>query len=267
MTRPVTAIGTRSGPWLALVPYVARMELARRYAGSVLGSTWAVIFPLLQVGIYWLVFGLGLRLGRAGGVAFAPWLVAAMAPWFVFADGLVAITMCLVANGALVKRGLAPPQVLPLASLMASFAVHGVVLVAATGLLWWLGYSPAATFVLVVYYGACLALFTLSAGVLLALANAAFRDVSQLAASLLMIWFWATPVIWSPDILPPALRWLVGLNPMSYVVGGYRYALLGARVGAPSLSDALWFWAITGPLAVLALVAFQRFKRELADML
>ena len=119
---------------------------------------------------------------------------------------------------------------------------------------------------MLIYYGGCLAVFLLAAGSLLAMANAALRDTGQLLGSALWIWFWVTPIVWSGDILPAKFHWLIAINPLAYLVQGYRLALLGPGASPPEPGATLWFWVLTGALAALAFTAFRRFKQELSDL-
>lgn len=258
---------SRPESWLRIVPYLARMELTRRYAGSLFGAAWAIAYPVLQVGVYWAVFALGLKLNTVGGVSFGSLLIAGMVPWFAFSEGLSTITASISGNSQLVKRVVFPVELLPVSSLLAALAVHAVVVVLAVALLWFLGDAPTERIVLLAYYAGCMAIFMLAVGILLALANAVFRDVGQLLGSALWIWFWITPIVWPAKILPVHWHWLIAINPLNYLVQGYRLSLLGPGAASFEPWAILWFWGVTGAVAALAFAAFRRFKRELADLL
>jgi ABC-type polysaccharide/polyol phosphate export permease len=255
------------GGRLGLAFYLARRDLARRYAGSFAGTAWALIFPALQIALYWAVFGLGLRIGSGGAVPLSVMLVAGMVPWFAFSEALTTMTMSISANAPLVKRLVFPLELLPASALIAAMIVHcGIVLLAVAALAA-LGHPPGPELLLVAYFGACLAALALALGTLLALANAAFRDVAQLLGPVLLLWFWATPIVWPADRLPERLAWIARLNPAHYVVEGYRLALIGPEAARPDAASAFWFWLVTLLLGAAAWAAFRRFKRELADFL
>jgi teichoic acid transport system permease protein len=252
---------------IALAAYVARRDLARRYAGSGLGALWAVAFPVLQISVYWAVAHYGLRLEARDGVPIGVMLLAGMTPWFALSEALAGMTQSFTANASLLKRLVVPPAILPLASLIAAGMVHAVILLAATLLLWAAGYPPAPRFAALLYYAACGALFALAAGTLLALANVALRDVGQMIAPLLLLWFWATPIVWPAEALPQHLHWAVTWNPVAFLVDGYRHALLGPAHAAPGREATIAFWTISAGLSLAAWLAFRRFERALADHL
>jgi ABC-type polysaccharide/polyol phosphate export permease len=252
---------------LSLVLYVARRDLARRYAGSMLGAAWVLAFPVLQIGVYWAVASYGLRLRGSSGAALGPLLIAGMTPWFALSDALGAMTRSFTSNAALLKRLVVPPAIMPLASLAGALMIHVAILVITILALWALGHPPAPSIVLLIYFAGCGAVFALACGTLLALANAALRDIGQVLGPLLLLWFWATPIIWPTEALPERLRAVVTWNPLAYLVDGYRFALLGSAADLPSTEATIAFWTVTALLGLVALLAFGRFKREVADFL
>jgi ABC-type polysaccharide/polyol phosphate export permease len=247
--------------------YLARRELARRYAGSLLGPAWALVFPALQIALYWGVFRYGLRVEAQGEIPLGPMLVAGMAPWLALSEALTTMTASLKANASLVKRTALPVELLLLSSFAGAACVHGAILLLATAALWALGFAPGAHFIVLGYALLCAALLALALGTLLALANVAFSDVAQAVVAILLLWFWATPILWRAHSLPPDWRWLASVNPLTHVVEAYRYALLGPRAGGFDGAAALSFWAIAALLCLAAWLALHRFKREVADLL
>jgi ABC-type polysaccharide/polyol phosphate export permease len=249
-----------------LALYICRRELASRYAGSVFGVAWAIVFPVLQILLYAAVLHFGLRLQVGGGEALLASLIAGMLPWFAFNEALTTMTGSITGNASLVKHLAIPTGLLPIATLLAAGSVHLVMIIIATVALALLGVFPGAHILLLLYFCFCLVVLALSVGVLLALANTVFRDVGHAVGPVLGLWFWATPIIWPAERLPAGLQWIVTANPVSYVVAGYRRALLGPMAAPVEVGNSLWFWATTGLLAFCAWQGFRLFRRELADL-
>jgi ABC-type polysaccharide/polyol phosphate export permease len=258
-----TSLASRSG----LLFYLAQRELARRYAGSLVGPGWALVLPALQIALYWVVFRYGLRVESHGAVALGPMLIAGIAPWLALSEALTTMTASLKANAALVKRTALPVELLPLASLAAAACVHAAVLAFAVALLWMLGFAPGPQLLILPYAALCVALLALSLGTLLALANVAFSDVAQAVAAVLLLWLWATPILWEAARLPAEWRWAASANPLTHPVELYRYALLGPEAGGIDGAAALTFWSVALALSLAAWLALRRFKREVADLL
>jgi ABC-type polysaccharide/polyol phosphate export permease len=251
----------------SLLFYLARRELARRYAGSLLGPFWALVFPALQIAIYWAVFRYGLRVETRSALPLGPMMIAGMTPWVALSEALTTMTASLRANAALVKRTALPIELLPLSSLAAAACVHGAILLLAVGALALLGCAPGPYLALLPYAVFCLALLALALGTLLALANVAFSDVAPALAASLLIWLWATPILWEATALPESWRWIASVNPLTHPVEIYRLALLGPEVGEVDPVAALSFWVTIVLLGLAAGLALRRFKREVADLL
>lgn len=251
----------------SLVLYVARREFARRYAGSVLGAAWAMAFPLLQIAVYWAVAHYGLKVGGRGGATLGAMLVAGMTPWFALSESLTAMTVSLSGNAPLMKRLVVPVEIMPAAALVSAAFVHLAIVTVAVAALWAAGYPPAPRLLSILYFGACAMILAFALGILLALANVVFRDVAQLLGPLLLLWFWATPVVWPRESLPERLQWIVTFNPLAYLVDGYRFAMLGEAAARPDAAAAIAFWATCALLGAAAWAAFRRFRYELADLL
>ena len=251
----------------SLVFYLARRELSRRYAGTLLGPAWALVFPVLQITLYWAVFRFGLQIRTQGDLPFAVMLIAGVLPWFALSEALTTMTASVRANSAIVKRTALPVELLPLSSLAAAAFAHLPVVIVAMAMLWLLGFPPDAHILLLLYAAPALALFAWSLGTLLALANAAFSDVAQGIGPALLLWFWATPILWQARMLPAGWRSVVSFNPATHLVEAYRYALLGPRAGGLDPAAASSFWVLTLALLLAAGVALRRFKREVGDLL
>jgi ABC-type polysaccharide/polyol phosphate export permease len=226
-----------------------------------------LVFPALQIALYWTVFRYGLKVERSGAVEFGPMLIAGIVPWFALAEALTTMTPSLRGNASLVKRTALPAELLPLSSLVAAACVHGAVLVLAVAVLWLLGHPPGPNLLALAYAALCVAALALSLGTLLALANVAFSDVAQAVGAVLLLWFWATPILWDANMLPGGWRWVASANPLTHPVEAYRYALLGPAAGPPDPVAAIAFWCSALLLGVAAWLALRRFKREVADLL
>ncbi|MEQ1688399.1 MAG: ABC transporter permease [Sphingopyxis sp.] len=261
----------KSNPWrirrFALAIYVARQDLSRRYADSVLGPVLALAYPAMLIAVYAAVFSLFPSLHPRGDIAFPAMLIAGMVSWFALSDATTSMTSSLSANAAMVKRIIMPVEVLPLAALISAVIIHLLLLLVAVMALWLMGHPPGVHLLAIVYAMACLIALALPIGMVLALINTALRDVAFLVSPVLQLWFWATPIIWPATALPHHLSWIATINPFAHVVAAYRFALLGPHTQMIDATAAAWFWGLAALMAVLARWAFKRFRAELADNL
>ena len=237
-------------------------ELRSRYKGSALGFWWNFAIPLLQLAVFYLLFGVLLRqrpITGTGEQNYAVFLFVGLLPWTFFANSLGAGASSIVANGAIVKKVRLPLQLLPAASVLSSLAnllLSFVVLFAVLaifgprhpeGLL----YLPLLVLIQIV--------MNLGFAYLLAAANVFYRDVQHILGILLTAWYFLTPVLFSVAIVAdrPTERELLYLNPMTAVIVAYQRALLD---GLPPEWERLLYSAVVS-LAVFAL-GFWYFRRS-----
>ena len=254
----------RSWRWL-LANFLHR-EITSRYAGSAGGMAWALVHPLIQLAIFAVVFGIILRVpeNTLGGLRFAGFLAIALWPWFMFAEGVQRAVASVPANSSLIRKVAFPHELLVLASVGASFAIHivGWLAVLAVLALWgepirWTGLVLALPLVVAQFA------FTVGIGAFLAAIHVVLRDVEQALGLVLMGIFYATPIVYPLALVPEPWRGVLALNPLAYVVDRYRDLFLGAGWMPGDLA------VLVASLAVLAagLWVFQRLSPYFEDLL
>lgn len=252
-----------------LIASLAKNDFRTKYAGSYLGIIWAFVQPVITVLVYWFVFENGLHSGRMLDVPFVLWLLAGMVPWFFFSDALNGGTNALVEYQYLVKKVVFQIDILPVVKVLSAFYVHlffvGFMLI----LYACYGYFPDLYALQIGYYSFCTAVFVLGACYLTSAAVAFFRDLTQVINIILQVGIWLTPIMWDMDAmgLPEGMRFLFKLNPMYYIVEGYRGALIHKAWFWESPQLTLYFWAVTAFLFCAGAVFFHRLKVHFADVL
>ena len=270
---PVTRIAPSSG-WVPLrlgelwshrelVYFLAWREVKIRYKQTALGALWAVLQPLVAMGIFSVVFG---RLARvpSDGVPYPLFALAALVPWTYFATGIGQAANSLVANQHLLRKVYFPRLALPLAAVLAAgvdFLVAFTLLLVAT-VAYGVTPGPRALWLLpIAVLGIASAL---GVGLWLAAFNVRYRDVRHALPFLIQLWLYATPVVYPSTLLPPGWRTLSALNPMVGVVEGFRWALLDTATRPGPLL------ALSALSALVVLVAgatyFRRVERHFADL-
>jgi ABC-type polysaccharide/polyol phosphate export permease len=244
-------------------------EFRQRYLGSLTGPAWALLQPLLLLGVYALVFVhvLRVRLPAGEGPADAvPFLVAALWPWTAFAEGLNRAVNAVPENAALLAKVPVPRSLLVMAPLVVTFAVHGVGLcvVGIALALWGRPFEPAGIAAALIAY-LLLAGFTLGVAMLLAALNVFVRDVGQILGQALTLLFFISPVFFTRDMVPEAFRIAFDLNPLSVFLDLIRAALLGMPVDlAAGFGKAL---ATTALALALGAFVFRRLSPYFEDYL
>lgn len=252
----------------ALVWRLAMAQLKDRYAASALGALWAVIQPAMVMAVFWFVFVFGLRLPTHSGEApFVATLLVGLAAWFWFNDSVTGGTYAVTGSAYLVKKIAFPLEILPLAPTASSFVIHVAVVVLIAAGLALAGELAGIRLLLLPYYMFALAVLGTALSYWAAALNVFHRDVSQTVTLLLQIWFWLTPIVWSFAQFPPeAAEWL-SWNPLTYIVSGYRHALLADIQEAPALALGVSYWIVSLMLLWGGVALYRRLCSDFADVL
>jgi teichoic acid transport system permease protein len=245
---------------------LARHHLRGAYAGTFAGIAWAVLTPLVPLLIFTAVFSLGLRL-PLGGAPYVFGFAAAYVPWVLLSGAITGSAASILEHRQLVKRVPFPLEIIPAYPLLVHSLPHAILLGVTIAACLIAGYGGFPAILLVVYFYACAVVLAISAGVFLAGVSVLARDVPQALSSFMNVWFWVTPIAWAPAQLPPAGRHLLALNPASYIVSGYRHALMPRVFAAPAPIEAATFWCIAILLLLTGWASFRRLRAHFWDCL
>lgn len=206
-----------------------------RYKQTAIGVAWVIVQPVLTMLVATLFFGKLAKL-PSQGLPYSVFCFAAVVPWTYFSTALTAATNVMVENQRVITKVYFPRLVLPISAALfglVDFAIGFAVLLIFT---FAHGIRPAWTLLLLPFF-LLLAIFTvLGVGLWLSALNALYRDVKYLIPFIVQFWTLASPVYYSSSMVPERYRWVYGLNPMTGVIDGFRWALTGTgRAPAASL--------------------------------
>jgi ABC-type polysaccharide/polyol phosphate export permease len=245
---------------------LARHDLKRTYAGTTGGVLWTFLAPLIPFLALSAVFAFGLKL-PLGGAPYIFGFAAAYVPWILISSSLSGATSSIVEHRYLVKRILFPVEIIPTDAVLVNSLPHAFLLLLAGGACLLGGYGRFPDLLLVLYFYVCAVVFTIGAGLLLSAITVVARDFQQLLFSILQVWFWLTPIAWAPTQLPPAARMLLALNPASYIVSGYRHALMPKIFAAPTAFESAAFWIMSLGMLMIGSTCFRRLRVYFWDCL
>ena len=250
-----------------LIFTMARREVVGQYAGSFLGIAWTFIHPLVLIFVFWFVFSVGFKAKPMNDVPFVVWLTAGMMPWFLFADILTTSVGVIVAHTNLIKKTLFPSQILPLVRIAAALVTHFVFLMLLVGLLIFQHIPFTLYFIQFFYYSLCLCIFVLGLSWMVSALNVFVRDVAHIVGVVVQVGFWVTPIFWDLHIMPPKAQMVLKLNPMYYIVQGYRDSFIYGVGFWQHPYQTLYFWTVCGAALCAGIYTFQRLKPQFADVL
>lgn len=254
-------------PWRLLSDLTLR-EIRSRLSHSAVGVIWLVVTPVLLLAVYAFVFGVifKARAPEGLGFPFVVWLAIGLWPWLAFSESTLRAAQAIRQHSALISKISINRSVLVLSVLSGTFVLHlvgyGVVLLILEfrGIaLTWQGMPYALLVILTLY------LLSAGLGLLLAASQVFIRDLEQLLPVLFMLWFFLTPILYAPELLPDELQHLLWINPMTWWIEALRDALIHGQV----LPDLTFLWLLLGSFFVFGLGrwVFERCSPYFEDFL
>jgi lipopolysaccharide transport system permease protein len=253
---------------IRLAVHFAHRDFRNRYMGSFSGSVWAILQPLLQLGIYAFIFSYVFKQRAPGSseLGYVPYLFVAMWPWLAFAESLQRCTLSLQENAGLLTKVPIPRISLVVAPLLATFAVNAIGYFAI--LVVFCISSPAmrASGIPLAMLGqVALLFFALGFALLLAPLQVFVRDIAPALPQLTQLWMFLSPVFYNRQDLPEAYRGWLDFNPYTAFAEFFRWALLD--MPAPALRASVVALTAASVLLAMGYGVFKRLQSHVEDFL
>lgn len=246
---------------------LSKNDFKTKYAGSYLGITWAFVQPIITVLVYWFVFEVGFKSAPVKDFPFVLWLVSGMVPWFFFNDALINATNSLIEYSYLVKKVVFKISILPIVKIISALFVHIFFILFLIGMFTIYGYYTNIYFIQLIYYSFCVFFLTLGIAYVSSALIVFFKDLGQIISIVLQVGMWMTPILWDYHIMPERYLWLLKLNPMYYVVEGYRDTFINKVWFWERYNQTIYFWIISFGFFILGNLIFKKLKNHFADVL
>ena len=240
-----------------------RRQISARYRQMLLGMLWALVEPLGQLLLLTVVFGYLLKVNTSG-YPYPVFAFAGMAAWLLFSRATLAAAGSLQENMGLISKVYFPRLILPLAAVARELFDAMLTIVMLLGLAIAYGFPLTTRLLILPVIFMCSGLLALAIGLWMATVTVKFRDVRPLLSLALQTGMYATPIVYSADLVPERVRFIYELNPMFWAVEYSRWALLGKEV---VLSAALsWSVGVSVLLLLGGLIVFSLFERMSVDV-
>jgi len=247
-----------------LLFFLTWRDIKLRYRQTALGVAWAILQPLLAMIIFSVIFGELAKL-PSGGIPYPIFTYTALLPWQLFAFALTSSSNSLVGNQNLISKVYFPRLVIPFSSVIAGVLDFGVAFLVLLGMMIFYNIQiSAAIFILPLFLMLTLA-SAMAVGLWLSALNVQYRDVRYAVPFLTQLWMYATPIAYSSELIPEKWRWLYSLNPMTGVVEGFRWVMLGeSSLDTFSLGISA---VVVVAFLVSGLYYFKRLEATFADVI
>ncbi len=240
-----------------LIWALALKDLKLRYKRSVLGFLWALLNPMLLMLVLSVVFS---TIMAQTMPHYAIFLLSVLLPWTFFSQSLSYAAESIVGNGDLIKKVSVSKLVFPVAAVVSNMINFVLSLIPLVLIVLAMRHPFHLTWLYIPVPLLALTLFTLGATFFFAAANVYYRDVAHILQVLLNVLFYVTPIIYSIDFIPPSHRWLLKLNPLQYMLNGFR---LGVYYGLlPTATSVIACFVFAFAMLAFGFWIFKRHQDE-----
>lgn len=230
-----------------------RKEIRGKYKGSWLGILWTFLNPLLMLAVYSFVFPYILRVNVENYTIF---MIVALIPWNFFTAAIQMGTGSVVANGNILKKVYFPREIIPISittSQLVNFLITCLIMFvfiifSGVGFSWHIVIFPL---LIIIQY-----LITLALTFVLSALTVFVRDIDHFVSVILMLGFYATPIVYQANMLPAKFQWALQINPMAQIVEAYRAIFYYHKMPDWTM---LAIWGVAS--IVLLIVGYMIFKK------
>lgn len=247
---------------------IARYELLAEMRDSKFGIFWNFASPAIQVLTYWLVFGIGMSRGQQQGVDYMPWVVVGFAAWWFISPCITQGCSAIFSKTNVITKMKFPVSILPATICAKELFNHLCMLIISIIVLFAYGYYPTIYWLGVLYYVFCAFALVEALALITSVLTMLWRDVKKLVTSLMRMLLYLSPVLWTATFRNlPKMNFLMKLNPVYYIVQGYRDSFIFGKsiLAHPALM--VYFWGVVLCLFVIGCGLMYRFKHKFIDMI
>lgn len=235
-------------------------EIRGKYKGSFLGVLWSFLNPLLMVLVYALVFPYIMRTNVDNYLVY---LITGVIPWNFFTTCITTGCNCVWINGGIIKKVYFPREILPISVVAAgliNFLISCIIILLFV-LFGGIGFSIQLLWLPLI----AIIQSALSLGLLFILSaiNVYVRDIEYLVGFLLNLLFYATPILYTADMFPESIRWVLYLNPMTTIIESYRNIFYYQQ--SPALTSLMIVFALSFMILIIGYLIFKKLERGFAE--
>ncbi|PID55927.1 phosphate ABC transporter permease [candidate division KSB3 bacterium] len=246
-----------------LLYFLLWREIKGRYKQMALGPLWIVLRPLFNMLLFTLIFSMVAKL-PSDGLPYPIFTYTALLPWTFFAGAVMGASNSLLANRHLITKVYFPRLIVPIVSVLSGLIDFSISFVILLGMMAFYGYAPSWGILWLPVYLLLAAVTALTVGLWAATWIVHYHDVGEILSYLIRGWMYATPVVYAVSIIPEGWQSLYRFNPMTNVIEGFRWALLGSGQTPDK------FLALSALLVLPCFIAgafyFRRTERTIVDI-
>ena len=248
---------------------LALNNLITKNKGNLLGFLWLWINPAIQIGIYSVVFGMGVRNSTpVEGIDFVYWLIAGFIVWNYIISVVTASSRSIIGKMGIVTKMKFPVSVIPVTAVVQELYIHFLMIITVVVVLLVSGFSFNIYWLYILYYAFATTALLIALAIFNSAVTTIIRDYQHIVYNFMRMIFFVTPIMFAFDTMKgKIMKVLFILNPFSYVVEGYRDSLIfSRRTLFLSIDRAIYFWSIVFIIYIVGSILHVRMRKNLLDL-
>lgn len=242
-----------------------KQDIKEKNLGSVLGIFWNFFVPFATLVVIWLVFQYGFHRTNIDGYPYSIWYISGMIPWLYFAETFIQATFSIKNKAFLIKKTKFNPIYLIIIKLISNLIVYVLLIFFLFFLYILYGYKLSIYNIQIIYYFFCLVIFIFSLSLITASLVLFIKDIGEIVILFVRFGMWLTPIFWSIKVIPKNYRFIFDLNPIYYIIEGFRDSLL-YKIWFFNKISTIIFWIITLFILTLGIFIFKKLSPHFGDI-
>lgn len=252
----------------AIIFRVAKFDYQLQNKDTYLGKLWSFITPFIQIGTYWLVFGIGLRQGKdVNGYTYLVWMLVGLVPWFYISSAILQGANSIYTKSNIVTKMKFPVSTIPVSKIIQEFYEFLMLMIIMFIVLLFSGVMPRIHWFNLIYYIVYCVAFLISLSMVTSVLTMLARDIYKLLNSLIRLLFYVTPILWVMDNMPILYQRIMNFNPIFYIVQGFRESILYNTSFYQHWKMVLFMWGLNAILFSIGCLLQAKFKNKFIDLL
>jgi lipopolysaccharide transport system permease protein len=233
-----------------------------KYKQTLIGVSWAILQPLVQMVIFSILFGKFARI-PSDNVPYPIFVYSALLPWTFFSNSIIACNNSIINHAALINKVYFPRLLIPLSAVGSQLLDLGLAFLVLFGIMAYYHFTVQVTFLMILPLILLTIFAAIGFGIFVAALAAMYRDFRHIIPFLVTLMFFITPVIYPPSIINSRYEFFIHLNPMAGIITGFRSAILGHAFDWSPLLFSLFILII---VFLIGIIYFNQAERQFADV-
>ncbi|AQP53108.1 Teichoic acid translocation permease TagG [Vagococcus penaei] len=253
---------------------ISKYEEKATYQSHYLGLIWQFLNPAIQIGIYYLVFGIGLSNGREeDGVPYIVWMLIGIIAWFFINSSILGGSNSIYKQVGMVSKMKFPVSILPTVNMASNFVSYRAMMVVLLATMFGFGVYPTIYWLQYLYYFFCMIAFLFAFGILNSTITVLVRDYHIMLQSVLRLLFYISGPIWNfstNSMFKGRHAWFIHileLNPIYYIINGFRDSFLSRAWFWEKGTQTIFFWLIVMVLMIIGSHIHMKFRARFVDFI